>query len=80
MVIHQLVLHTYINQILITLFLIHLYFCIIVVTLDFFEDIIIPSNKLQQPSRFDQTEKIWVWIYKTEDGEKHDLFMDAGNV
>jgi len=23
-------------------------------------------------------EQAWVWIYKTEDGKTHDLFMDAG--
>ncbi|XP_034944115.1 DNA-directed RNA polymerase III subunit RPC8 [Chelonus insularis] len=48
------------------------------VTLGFFEDIIIPPHKLQNPSRFDQTEQAWVWEYDTGDGEKHDLFMDAG--
>ncbi|XP_012257557.1 DNA-directed RNA polymerase III subunit RPC8 [Athalia rosae] len=48
------------------------------VTLGFFEDIIIPPHKLQHPSRFDQTEQAWVWEYDTGDGEKHDLFMDAG--
>ncbi|XP_011629594.1 DNA-directed RNA polymerase III subunit RPC8, partial [Pogonomyrmex barbatus] len=42
------------------------------VTLGFFEDIVIPPHKLQHPSRFDQIEQAWVWIYKTEDGEMHD--------
>ncbi|XP_020283718.1 DNA-directed RNA polymerase III subunit RPC8 [Pseudomyrmex gracilis] len=50
------------------------------VTLGFFEDIVIPPHKLQHPSRFDQMEQAWVWIYKTEDGETHDLFMDAGEI
>ncbi|XP_018310997.1 DNA-directed RNA polymerase III subunit RPC8 [Mycetomoellerius zeteki] len=50
------------------------------VTLGFFEDIVIPPHKLQHPSRFDQMEQAWVWIYKTEDGKTHDLFMDAGEV
>ncbi|XP_012055528.1 PREDICTED: DNA-directed RNA polymerase III subunit RPC8 [Atta cephalotes] len=50
------------------------------VTLGFFEDIVIPPHKLQHPSRFDQMEQAWVWIYKTEDGQTHDLFMDAGEV
>lgn len=50
----------------------------VTVTLGFFEDIIIPPHKLQHPSRFDQTEQAWVWEYDTGDGEKHDLFMDAG--
>ncbi|XP_060832788.1 DNA-directed RNA polymerase III subunit RPC8 isoform X2 [Bombus pascuorum] len=48
------------------------------VTLGFFEDIVIPPNKLQHPSRFDQIEQAWVWEYDTGDGQKHDLFMDAG--
>ena len=50
------------------------------VTLGFFEDIIIPPHKLQHPSRFDQTERVWVWEYDTGDGEKHDLFMDERNL
>ena len=50
------------------------------VTLGFFEDIVIPPHKLQHPSRFDQMEQVWVWEYDTGDGEKHDLFMDAGEI
>lgn len=53
-------------------------FCFVTVTLGFFEDIIIPPHKLQHPSRFDQMDQVWVWEYKTGDGETHDLFMDAG--
>ena len=49
-------------------------------TLGFFEDIVIPPHKLQHPSRFDQMEQAWVWEYDTGDGEKHDLFMDAGKL
>ncbi|XP_026276992.1 DNA-directed RNA polymerase III subunit RPC8 [Frankliniella occidentalis] len=49
------------------------------VTLGFFDDIVIPPSALQHPSRFDETEQVWVWEYDTgADGEKHDLFMDAG--
>ncbi|KAF5272797.1 hypothetical protein FQA39_LY07824 [Lamprigera yunnana] len=44
----------------------------------FFDDIIIPPTYLQHPSRFDETEQAWVWEYDTGDGNKHDLFMDAG--
>lgn len=51
---------------------------LIIVTLGFFEDIVIPPYKLQHPSRFDQMEQVWVWEYKTDDGQTHDLFMDAG--
>ncbi|XP_026316827.1 DNA-directed RNA polymerase III subunit RPC8 [Hyposmocoma kahamanoa] len=48
------------------------------VTLGFFDDILIPVNALQHPSRFDETDQAWVWEYPKEDGEKHDLFMDSG--
>nr|CAI5846486.1 unnamed protein product [Callosobruchus analis] len=47
-------------------------------TLGFFDDILIPPSALQHPSRFDETEQAWVWEYDTGDGNKHDLFMDAG--
>lgn len=51
------------------------------VTLGFFDDIVIPPTALQHPSRFDETEQVWVWEYDTgADGEKHDLFMDAGEI
>ncbi|XP_039311011.1 DNA-directed RNA polymerase III subunit RPC8 isoform X1 [Solenopsis invicta] len=50
------------------------------VTLGFFEDIVIPPHKLQHPSHFDQREQVWLWKYKTDDGETHDLFMDADQV
>ncbi|XP_045490730.1 DNA-directed RNA polymerase III subunit RPC8 isoform X2 [Pieris napi] len=49
-----------------------------VLTMGFFDDILIPVNALQHPSRFDETDQAWVWEYPKEDGEKHDLFMDSG--
>lgn len=48
------------------------------VTLGFFDDILIPPNALQHPYKFNETEQAWVWEYDTGDGNKHDLFMDAG--
>lgn len=48
------------------------------VTLGFFEDILIPPEGLQQPSRFDEKEQVWVWEFDN-DGDKHDLFMDPGD-
>ena len=48
------------------------------VTLGFFDDILIPPEALQHPSRFEEAEQAWVWEYPLEDGEKHDLFMDIG--
>lgn len=48
------------------------------VTLGFFDDVLIPPSALQHPSRFNETEQAWVWEYDAGDGNKHDLFMDAG--
>nr|CAG4638731.1 EOG090X0DHL [Cyclestheria hislopi] len=47
------------------------------ISLGFFDDIIIPAENLQHPSRFDEAEHLWVWEYQTDEG-KHDLFMDTG--
>ena len=48
------------------------------VSLEFFDDILIPADSLQHPSRFDETESVWVWEYPLEDGNSHDMFMDPG--
>ncbi|XP_002741858.1 DNA-directed RNA polymerase III subunit RPC8-like [Saccoglossus kowalevskii] len=45
------------------------------VSLGFFDDIVIPPDALQQPSKFDEAEQVWVWEYETDEGT-HDLFMD----
>ncbi|ELU15722.1 hypothetical protein CAPTEDRAFT_156703 [Capitella teleta] len=47
------------------------------VSLGFFDDILIPSDAMQHPSRFDEAEQLWVWKYDTGEGS-HDLFMDIG--
>lgn len=47
----------------------------VTVSMEFFDDIIIPYEYLQQPSKFDEEEQLWVWEYETEEGT-HDLFMD----
>ncbi|XP_065898745.1 DNA-directed RNA polymerase III subunit RPC8-like [Dysidea avara] len=47
------------------------------VSLGFFDDIKIPASSLQNPSRFDGREQLWVWEYKNEDEEVHDMFMDT---
>ena len=36
------------------------------VSLEFFDDILIPGESLQHPSRFDESESVWVWEYPTE--------------
>eukprot|EP00092_Neocalanus_flemingeri_P007223 GFUD01007802.1.p1 GENE.GFUD01007802.1~~GFUD01007802.1.p1 ORF type:complete len:223 (-),score=50.94 GFUD01007802.1:143-748(-) len=50
------------------------------VSLEFFDDILIPAESLQHPSRFDETESVWVWEYPVEDEDSHDLFMDPGEM
>lgn len=51
---------------------------VLLVTLGFFDDILIPPAVLQHPSRFEEAEQAWVWEYPVEDGSKHDLYMDIG--
>ncbi|KOB78097.1 DNA-directed RNA polymerase III 25 kDa polypeptide [Operophtera brumata] len=34
------------------------------ITLGFFDDILIPVNALQHPSRFDETDQAWVWEFR----------------
>ncbi|KAL3685631.1 hypothetical protein R1sor_003653 [Riccia sorocarpa] len=41
------------------------------VSLQFFEDIHIPEHLLQQPSVFDEDEKLWIWNFNG-----NDMFMD----
>ena len=50
----------------------------VAVTLGFFDDIVIPPEALQHPSRFDENEQVWVWEYPTEEGDHHDMYMDIG--
>ncbi len=40
------------------------------VSLGFFENVFVPSYLLQQPSKFDEKERVWVWKYKDEDDEE----------
>ncbi|CAK8696330.1 DNA-directed RNA polymerase III subunit RPC8-like [Clavelina lepadiformis] len=47
----------------------------VTISLGFFDDIVVPPEGLQQPSKFDDSEQVWVWEYETEEGT-HDLFMD----
>ena len=47
------------------------------VSLNFFDDIFIPKDELQHPSRFEEAEQAWVWEYPVSEG-KHDLYMDVG--
>uniref|UniRef100_A0A7S0V8B2 DNA-directed RNA polymerase III subunit RPC8 n=1 Tax=Polytomella parva TaxID=51329 RepID=A0A7S0V8B2_9CHLO len=44
----------------------------IYVSLGFFDDIFIPDYALQEPSFFDDSEKIWIWKFS----EEHNLYID----
>lgn len=47
------------------------------VSMQFFDDIFIPASNLQNPTRFDEKEQLYVWQYDT--GESvHDLYIDLG--
>ncbi len=50
----------------------------IAVSLGFFDDVVIPPESLPHPSRFEESDQVWVWEYQMEDDEKHDMFMDVG--
>ncbi|CAD5124234.1 DgyrCDS12529 [Dimorphilus gyrociliatus] len=42
-----------------------------------FDDIFIPPENLQENSKFDSREQVWIWQYE-DGGQAHDLFMDVG--
>ena len=48
------------------------------VTLEFFDDILIPADSLQHPARYDDNESVWIWEYPLEEEEHKDFFMDPG--
>ena len=48
------------------------------VTVDFFDEIFIPSFLLCQPSEFDRIRSIWTWHFCDEDGTKDDFPMEIG--
>lgn len=48
------------------------------VSLGFFSDVLIPSHHLQEPSVFDEEEKLWVWKFSDEEGTVNDMIMDHG--
>lgn len=41
------------------------------VSLDFFDDITIPEHALQEPSYYDEREKLWMWKF-----DENDMYMD----
>lgn len=48
------------------------------ITMGFFDDILIPADSVPSPSRFNEAEQLWIWEYKSETGEQHDLPIELG--
>jgi DNA-directed RNA polymerase III subunit RPC8 len=49
------------------------------VSLGFFDDIFIPSERLKDPSRFDESSQQWMWIYENADDETQtEMRMEQG--
>uniref|UniRef100_A0A2C9K8I7 DNA-directed RNA polymerase III subunit RPC8 n=1 Tax=Biomphalaria glabrata TaxID=6526 RepID=A0A2C9K8I7_BIOGL len=48
------------------------------ITMGFFDDIIIPSDSLQHPSKFNEQEQLWSWEYEAPEEGKVDLPMEIG--
>ncbi|CAG5122308.1 unnamed protein product [Candidula unifasciata] len=48
------------------------------VTMGFFDDIMIPSDSLQHPSKFSKQEQLWSWEYEAGEEGKVDLPMEIG--
>lgn len=55
-----------------------IYLFVNIVSLGFFDDILIAPKDLQTQSRFDEIEQAWIWEYDLGDGTTHDLYMDIG--
>jgi len=50
----------------------------LVITMQFFSDIIVPPDKLPDPSKFDETVQVWSWQYSTDDETVTPFFMETG--
>ncbi|CAI5451778.1 unnamed protein product [Caenorhabditis angaria] len=50
-------------------------------SLEFFEDIFVPAQKLPEPHVFEDDGQVWYWEYEQEDGEPPaKLYMDPGKI
>lgn len=56
-----------------------MYVYLYLVTLGYFDDILITPESLQFPSKFDEREQIWTWEYRTEDDEIHEMPMEKNS-
>lgn len=48
------------------------------VSLKFFDNILIPADSLQCPSRFDQNNHVWIWENNNSEGEDVEMIMKSG--
>uniref|UniRef100_A0A1I7V004 RNA_pol_Rbc25 domain-containing protein n=2 Tax=Caenorhabditis tropicalis TaxID=1561998 RepID=A0A1I7V004_9PELO len=50
-------------------------------SIEFFEDIFVPAEKLPEPHVFEEDGQVWYWEYAQEDGEPPaKLYMDPGKI
>uniref|UniRef100_A0A8R1HNM5 RNA_pol_Rbc25 domain-containing protein n=1 Tax=Caenorhabditis japonica TaxID=281687 RepID=A0A8R1HNM5_CAEJA len=50
-------------------------------SIEFFEDIFVPAEKLPEPHVFEEDGQVWYWEYAQEEGEPPaKLFMDPGKI
>ncbi|ULT89730.1 hypothetical protein L5515_008111 [Caenorhabditis briggsae] len=50
-------------------------------SVEFFEDIFVPAEKLPEPHVFEEDGQVWYWEYAQEDGEPPaKLYMDPGKI
>jgi len=54
------------------------------ISVNLFDDIFVPADKLPNVSKFDETDQIWYWEYPAEDNDGDDqpakLYMDPGKM
>uniref|UniRef100_A0A1I7XG31 TPR_REGION domain-containing protein n=1 Tax=Heterorhabditis bacteriophora TaxID=37862 RepID=A0A1I7XG31_HETBA len=53
----------------------------LILSVQFFEDITIPAERLPEPHVFEENEQVWYWEYPSDEGESPaKLYMDPGKV
>ena len=48
------------------------------ISLDFFDDILIPASNLQTPSAFNPSTNLWVWKYETDPESTNEFPLTIG--
>lgn len=49
----------------------------LIISLGFFDSIVIPPEQLNEPSQFNETDQTWTWNYE-DDGQTHTLALEIG--